>query len=95
LEEDATDGDKKMRGHNTKTSHPKYLELARMLGTGPKRRTGSSSRSETTTLVVGDVDGNSSNSSGNSSDLDKDSPQMEPLNLINVDRYYNNNNSYT
>jgi len=82
-----------MRGHNTKTSHPKYLELARMLGTGPKRRTGSSSRSETTTPIVGDVDGHSSNNSGNNSDSDDDSPRMEPLNLINVNWHHNNNNT--
>jgi len=80
--------DKKLRGYNTKTSHPKYLELARKLGAGPKRRAGSStaSNSQARTPHTGRKD--DSNSSSGDSDSDN-SPSMEPLNLTNVNEYHN------
>jgi len=84
--------DKKQHGYNAKTSHPKHLELAQMLGTGPKRRTGTSVHSAATTPRVGDInEEDSSNNSGDNSESEEDSPAMAPLNLINVGRYHNNN----
>ena len=84
--------DKKQHGYNAKTSHPKHLELAQMLGTGPKRRTGTSVHSAATTPRVGDInEEDSSNNSGDNSESEEDSPAMAPLNLINVGRCHNNN----
>jgi len=77
--------DAKKRSYNLKTSHPTYLELAAIIGAGPKRRGGSvSNATNATTAVQQNIAGLSS-----SSDEEVDGARPLPLRLTDLQEYNN------
>jgi len=85
------DHDEKKRSYNPKTAYPTCVELARIIGAGPKKRgTSSVAASRSTQSNTG---GNRTPACDESSDEDAMEGRPAPLRLTNVAEYHNNNST--